>query len=132
MVELLVADRLQVGCVFERRPPTSEESVRTLLRDDRHTGGSDAIYLGGHPHPRAYGAFGRLLGRHVRELGDWTWPQAVVHLAARPADRFGLAGRGRVREGFVADLVQAVSTPKILVVSKTDIAARSEIAVRCA
>jgi len=105
VVELLVADRLQVGCVFERRPPTSEESVRTLLRDDRHTGGSDAIYLGGHPHPRAYGAFGRLLGRHVRELGDWTWPQAVVHLAARPADRFGLAGRGRVREGFVADLV---------------------------
>ena len=105
VVELLVADRLQVGCVFERRPPTSEESVRTLLRDDRHTGGSDAIYLGGHPHPRAYGAFGRLLGRHIRELGDWTWPQAVVHLAARPADRFGLAGRGRVREGFVADLV---------------------------
>src|SRR5205814_1128437 len=104
-IELLIADRLQVGCVFERRPPTTDESVRTLLRDGRHTGGSDAIYLGGHPHPRAYGAFGRLLGRHVRELGDWTWPQAVVHLAARPADRFGLAGRGTLSPGAVADLV---------------------------
>ncbi|OLB67306.1 MAG: N-acyl-D-aspartate/D-glutamate deacylase [Actinobacteria bacterium 13_2_20CM_2_72_6] len=104
-IELLVADKLRVGCVFERRPPTTEESVRTLLRDERHMAGSDAIYLGGHPHPRGYGAFGRLLGRHVRELGDWTWPQAAVHLAARPAARFGLAGRGLLQEGYAADVV---------------------------
>ncbi len=104
-IELLLADDLQVGCVFERRPPTTDESVRALLRDDRHTGGSDAIYRGGHPHPRAYGAFARLLGRHVRELGDWSWPVAVRHLAARPAERFGLAGRGVIRPGCVADLV---------------------------
>jgi hypothetical protein len=38
--------------------------------------GSDAVYQGGHPHPRGWGAFARLLGRHVRELGDWTWEQA--------------------------------------------------------
>jgi N-acyl-D-amino-acid deacylase len=104
-VELLVADRLRTGCVFERQPATTEESVRALLRDDRHMGGSDAIYQGGHPHPRGYGAFGRLLGRHVRELGDWTWEQAAGHLAARPARRFGLAGRGLLRPGYTADLV---------------------------
>jgi N-acyl-D-amino-acid deacylase len=103
-VELLVADKLRVGCVFERRPPTTEESIRALLRDDRHTGGSDAIYLGGHPHPRGYGAFARLLGVHVRELGDWTWPQAAVHLAARPAARFGLVGRGLLQRGYWADV----------------------------
>jgi N-acyl-D-amino-acid deacylase len=104
-IELLVADKLRVGCVFERRPPTTEESVRTLLRDDRHMAGSDAIYLGGYPHPRGYGAFGRLLGRHVRELGDWTWAQAAVHLAARPAARFGLLGRGLLQRGYAADVV---------------------------
>jgi N-acyl-D-amino-acid deacylase len=104
-IDLLVADKLRVGCVFERRPPLTEESVRALLRDHRHMGGSDAIYLGGHPHPRGYGAFARLLGRHVRELGDWTWPQAAVHLAARPAARFGLAGRGLLRSGYAADVV---------------------------
>jgi hypothetical protein len=27
--------------------------------------GSDGIYRGGHPHPRGWGAFARLLGRHV-------------------------------------------------------------------
>jgi N-acyl-D-amino-acid deacylase len=105
VIELLLADRLRVGCVFERYPPTTEESVRALLRDDRHTGGSDGIYVGGHPHPRGYGAVARLLGRHTRELGDWTWPQAVVHLAGRPAQRFGLTGRGRVAAGYTADLV---------------------------
>jgi N-acyl-D-amino-acid deacylase len=104
-IELLVADKLRVGCVFERRPATTEESVRALLRDARHMGGSDAIYRGGHPHPRGHGAFARLLGRHVRELGDWTWEQAVGHLAARPAARFGLAGRGLLQPGYAADLV---------------------------
>jgi N-acyl-D-amino-acid deacylase len=104
-IELLLADELRVGCVFERQPASTEESVRALLRDDRHTGGSDGIYQGAHPHPRGYGAFGRLLGRHVRELGDWTWEQAAVHLAARPAHRFGLAGWGMVRTGYAADLV---------------------------
>jgi N-acyl-D-amino-acid deacylase len=104
-IELLHADRLQVGCVFDQPPTNSEESVRALLRHPAHVGGSDGIYRGGHPHPRGYGAFARLLGRHVRELGDWTWPQAAVHLAGRPAARFGLTGRGLVRPGYAADLV---------------------------
>ena len=104
-IELLLADHLQVGCVFDQPPTNSEESVRALLRDERHMGGSDGIYQGRHPHPRGYGAFARLLGRYVRELGDWTWPEAVVHLAARPAVRFGLAGRGLIRPGYAADLV---------------------------
>jgi len=104
-VELLLADDLQVGCVFDQPPTNSEEAVRALLRDDRHMGSSDGIYQGGHPHPRGYGAFARLLRRHVRELGDWTWEQAAVHLAGRPAARFGLAGRGLVRPGYAADLV---------------------------
>ena len=68
-------------------------------------GSSDGIYRGGHPHPRGYGAFARLLARHVRELGDWSWPEAVLHLAGRPAGRFGLTERGQVRPGYAADLI---------------------------
>lgn len=104
-VELLLATGLGVGCVFDQPPTATEESVRALLRHPAHVGGSDGIYRGGHPHPRGFGAFARLLGRHVRELGDWTWPEAVAHLAAAPARRFGLADRGLVRPGNVADLV---------------------------
>ncbi|GGO11567.1 N-acyl-D-aspartate/D-glutamate deacylase [Microbispora rosea subsp. aerata] len=104
---LLVKTRLQAGCV-QARPdegPTGEESVRAVMRDPGHTGGSDGIYMGGHPHPRGFGAFARYLGRHVRELGDLTWEQAAVHLASHPARRFRLPDRGLVRRGQVADLV---------------------------
>ncbi|MGN9783788.1 N-acyl-D-amino-acid deacylase family protein [Nonomuraea sp. ZG12] len=104
---LLIETRLEAGCV-EARPdegPAGEESVRRVLRHPSHIGGSDGIFVGGHPHPRAFGAFARFLGRHVRELGDWTWEQAVVHLASHPARRFGLADRGLLRAGFAADVV---------------------------
>jgi N-acyl-D-amino-acid deacylase len=104
---LLTETRLEAGVVFARpdEGPEGEESVRRMLRHPSHTGGSDGIYVGGHPHPRGFGAFARFLGQHVRELGDWTWEQAVVHLASHPARRFGLADRGLVRAGFAADLV---------------------------
>ena len=67
-------------------------------------GGSDGIYIGGHPHPRGWGTFARYLGRHVRDLGDWSWSEAAVHLAAHPARRFGLTDRGVLRPGLAADL----------------------------
>ncbi|HEU5026399.1 MAG TPA: amidohydrolase family protein [Spirillospora sp.] len=103
--DLLVATRLEAGCVFAQPPSAIEESVRTLLRHPAQMAGSDAVYQGGHPHPRGWGAFARLLGRHVRELGDWTWEEAAVHLAGRAAARFRLADRGRVEAGHAADLV---------------------------
>ncbi|NUT09583.1 MAG: amidohydrolase family protein [Nonomuraea sp.] len=104
---LLTETRLEAGCVSARpdEGPEGEESVRRILRHPAQTGGSDGIYVGGHPHPRGFGAFARFLGRHVRELGDWTWEQAAVHLASHPARRFGLDDRGLVRGGFAADLV---------------------------
>ncbi|MEV0591368.1 N-acyl-D-amino-acid deacylase family protein [Nonomuraea cavernae] len=104
---LLVETRLEAGCVTARpdEGPQGEESVRRMLRHPSHTGGSDGIYVGGHPHPRGFGAFARFLGRHVRELGDWTWEQATVHLASHPARRFGLVDRGLLRDGFAADVV---------------------------
>ncbi|WP_433438092.1 N-acyl-D-amino-acid deacylase family protein [Nonomuraea sp. CA-141351] len=104
---LLTETRLEAGVVSARpdEGPEGEESVRRILRHPSHTGGSDGIYVGGHPHPRGFGAFARFLGRHVRELADWTWEQAVVHLASHPARRFGLVDRGLVRNGFAADVV---------------------------
>lgn len=104
---LLTETRLEAGVVVARPDEGSEgeESVRRMLRHPSQTGGSDGIYVGGHPHPRGFGAFARFLGRHVRELGDWTWEQAVTHLSAHPARRFGLSDRGLLRRGFAADVV---------------------------
>lgn len=105
VLDLVAQTAGAVTAVFAQPETSTEDDVRALLRDPRHMGGSDGIVVGGHPHPRAWGTFARYLGRHVRELGDWTWEQAAVHLAASPAARFGLGGRGRVGVGAPADLV---------------------------
>jgi N-acyl-D-amino-acid deacylase len=104
---LLIGTGLRAGGVIGRpdEDPADEDSVRALLRHPAHTGGSDGIYIGAHPHPRGFGAFARFLRRYVRELGDWTWEQAAVHLASHPARRFGLTDRGIVRPGLAADLI---------------------------
>lgn len=59
----------------------------------------------GHPHPRAYGAFPRVLGRYVRDLRILTLEEAVRRMTSLPAERVGLEGRGRIAEGWFADLV---------------------------
>ena len=105
LVEVLIATGLAASGVIENPPTTDEASVRALLRHPAHMGGSDGILIGGHPHPRAWGAFARFLREHVIALGDWTWPEAVDHLATRPARRFGLTDRGLLRPGSAADIV---------------------------
>ncbi|WP_066372824.1 N-acyl-D-amino-acid deacylase family protein [Herbidospora mongoliensis] len=104
---LLIETGLEAGCVSARpdEGPAGEESVRRILRHPAHTGGSDGLHVGGHPHPRAYGAFARFLGHHVRENQDLSWSEAASHLAAHPARRFRLFDRGLVRPGQAADLI---------------------------
>lgn len=103
--ELFVAAEMAVGCILAQPPANTDDGVRTLLRHPAHMAGSDGIYVGGHPHPRGWGAFARFLGRHTRELGDYDWGGASVHLAGRAARRFQLGDRGELRPGLAADVV---------------------------
>lgn len=59
----------------------------------------------GHPHPRAYGTFPRVLAVYVRERGVLTLEEAVRRMTSLPADRLRLQDRGRIAEGARADLV---------------------------
>jgi dihydroorotase/N-acyl-D-amino-acid deacylase len=59
----------------------------------------------GHPHPRWYGTFPRVLARYVRERGVLTLPQAVYKMTGQPAARLGLRERGRLARGSYADVV---------------------------
>lgn len=102
--QLFQRAQLDVGCVIEQSG-TSAQGVRQTLRHPAHMGGSDGIYIGSHPHPRGWGTFARFLGHHTRALGDYDWDGAIRHLATAPARRFGLAERGVLRPGAVADLV---------------------------
>ncbi|GJF19240.1 N-acyl-D-amino-acid deacylase family protein [Streptomyces sp. HO565] len=99
---LLLADRLAPTIL---QHVGHEENVRAIMRHRVHTGGSDGILQGSKPHPRAYGTFPHYLGHYVRELGVLSLEECVAHLTARPAARLRLPDRGRVREGYRADLV---------------------------
>jgi N-acyl-D-amino-acid deacylase len=102
--DVLVASNLAVGCIAPHQQRTQED-VRALMRHPAMMAGSDGIYTGRCPHPRGCGCFARYLGHHVRGDHTWTLEQAVQHLSAHAARRFGLADRGLIRAGFAADVV---------------------------
>lgn len=67
---------------------------------------SDALYgPGDRPHPRRYGAFPRFFRQYVTEKRLLSAEAAIHKMTDLPATRFGLAKRGRIAEGYRADLV---------------------------
>jgi N-acyl-D-amino-acid deacylase len=84
----------------------AESDIETNLRHPRMMVGSDGIPdLRGRPHPRLFGTFPRVLAEYVRTRGILSLEEAVRRMTSLSCDRFGLVGRGRVREGDFADLV---------------------------
>jgi N-acyl-D-amino-acid deacylase len=104
--EVLIHSRLAATCIVPAGSVAdTEDDYRRLLTDPRNMACSDGIYVGEHPHPRGWGAFARVLGRHVRVLRDLTLGQAARHLSGAAAEAFGLSGRGAIAVGNHADLV---------------------------
>lgn len=58
----------------------------------------------GHPHPRAYAAFSRIITKYVREDHALTLADAIHKMTALPAQRMGLAQRGTIKQGMWADI----------------------------
>jgi N-acyl-D-amino-acid deacylase len=56
-------------------------------------------------HPRAFGAFPRVLAKYVREDSIITLEEAVRKMSSLAANRLGLHDRGRIAPGLLADLV---------------------------
>jgi dihydroorotase/N-acyl-D-amino-acid deacylase len=59
----------------------------------------------GHPHPRAYGTFPRILRKYVREEKKLSLEEAIRKFSALPAQRMRLADRGVLKAGMWADIV---------------------------
>jgi N-acyl-D-amino-acid deacylase len=101
-LDVLVADEAGTSCIMH---VGDEENVRAIMRHRAHTAGSDGLLVGDQPHPRGWGTFPRYLGHYARDEKVLSLEECVEHLTSRPARRLGLADRGRVAEGLVADLV---------------------------
>jgi len=83
-----------------------EKDLHAACTHRLHMVGSDGLPRPGtKPHPRAYGSFPRVAGRLTRVEGWMSLEDAVRRMTSMPAQRFGLADRGVVRPGMVADLV---------------------------
>ena len=110
LIDVVLPDRLPLTLVFPSLVPSlgrTDESwqVRAgVWADDRTVlGGSDA---GAHVDLMCHANYTTaLLGESVRERGLLTLEAAVRELTEVPARLYGLRERGRVQEGWHADLV---------------------------
>jgi N-acyl-D-amino-acid deacylase len=58
----------------------------------------------GHPHPRFYGTFSRVLGHYVREEKTLPLAEAIRKMTSLAAEVNGLSDRGVLRPGMAADI----------------------------
>ena len=89
-----------------------EDNLRKALVKPWVSFGSDAAsipaegaFLASATHPRSYGTFAKLLGQYVRDEKLVPLEEAVRRLSRLPADTLELDRRGRLEEGFFADVV---------------------------
>ena len=103
---LVVEMELAGGCAAVYHA-IAEEDVLRVMRHSRAMIASDGgVYVPGVgvPHPRNYGAFARVLGYYVRDLGHLPLTTAIYKMSRMPADRIGLESRGRIEVGAIADI----------------------------
>lgn len=108
LCDLLIEEQLDIDAIFFCM---NEDNLRTILRQGWVMLGSDAavrdttgVLSRDMPHPRAFGAFARVL-EMVRDEKLMPLEEAVRKMTSMPAKRMGLKDRGLLAEGCRADLV---------------------------
>ena len=104
--ELVINAQVKGGasCVFHAM---DEKDVVNIMKHPQTMIASDGrlVKLGdGHPHPRWYGTFPRVLGHYVRELGTLSLKEAIYKMTSMPANAMGLKDRGVIEIGKKADI----------------------------
>jgi N-acyl-D-amino-acid deacylase len=102
LCDLLIDEDLRVNQVT---PGPWTATLRDFIAHPVGMIGTDSTFVGTKPSPRTYGSFPRVLGQFVREEALISLEEAVRSMTSAPAARMGLADRGLLRDGYVADLV---------------------------
>lgn len=108
LFELLIENNGSVPTVYFHH---SEDDMRYALKQPFVSIGSDGTAVKtegplatGHPHPRYYGTFPRVLGRYVREEKLLTLEEAVRKMTSANAAKIHIYDRGLLRPGQWADV----------------------------
>ncbi|MGH9840225.1 MAG: N-acyl-D-amino-acid deacylase family protein [Blastocatellia bacterium] len=108
LFELLVENDGSVATIYFHH---SEEDMRYALKQPFVSVGSDGTAVktegplaAGHPHPRYYGTFPRVLGRYVREEKLISLEEAVRKMTSANAAKIRIYDRGLLRPGQWADV----------------------------
>ena len=105
----LLSEEENVGII---RFSFSEEDIKTVMKHNLTMFGSDGSALApygvlskGHPHPRNYGTYPRILGKYVREEKVISIEEAIRKMTSYPAQRLRINNRGLIQEDKWADIV---------------------------
>ena len=104
--ELVIEAQLKGGasCVFFAM---DKEDVENIMKHPQTMIASDGRLVrpgDGHPHPRWYGTFPRVLGHYVRKKNTLSLSEAIYKMTLLPANTIGLKNRGVLKEGMKADI----------------------------
>jgi len=102
MCDLMIEEDLQVAYYSFTG---DMNDVKVIITHPAHMFITDGLRIGGMPNPRTYGTYPKILGQLVRDEKIMLMEQAIRKMTSFPAQRFGLAGRGILRDGMKADIV---------------------------
>lgn len=107
-LDLLIEEGGSVSTVYDHH---TEKDMNLALSQPWCSVGSDGSALAtagplrrGHPHPRSFGTFPRVLGVYVRERGLLRLEEAVRKMTSQNAAKIGAFDRGILRPGLAADV----------------------------
>ncbi len=108
LFDLLGEEGGSIPAIYEHH---TEKDMQLALKQPWCSIGSDGLAYAaegplrrGHPHPRSFGTFPRVLGLYVRQLGVLRLEDAVRKMTSQNAIKLGLTDRGLLRPGCAADL----------------------------
>ena len=109
LLDFLVAENGTISTIYAHH---TEDDMNRALIQPWCSIGSDGSALAtngplrrGHPHPRNFGTFPRILGEYVRKRGLLRLEDAVRKMTSLNAAKVGLLDRGLLRTGQYADVV---------------------------
>ena len=102
LCDLLLSEGLRINQVT---PGPNLPGIRRFYQHPMAMVGTDSIFVGEKQSPRTYGSYPRILGQFVRDEALLSLETAVAKMTSMPAARLGLKRRGRLADGFVADIV---------------------------